>query len=186
MYMHFCKNCIKHVGNTHVFVAQEDDGLPLESCEFIGVLSLKLVGKLDEVTMMALTKVIGAQVRQRILDLDVVDADLALLHHEKVSQCNVLCARTVGVVAGDVERRLVVNVHRHAAKALIEAQLQHHVGAENHLLHVDCAVSPCSPTLKLIGGLASIMMYDDVDLPLSGLLPQLASEKTASLKPSCI
>ena len=133
---------------THVLLAQEDGGLPLESCEFIGVLSLKLVGKLDEVTMVALPKVIGAQVRQRILDLDVVDADIALLHHEKVSKCDVLCARTVGVVTGDVERRLVGDVHRHATKALIEAQLQHHVGAENHFLHADCAVSPCSPIVQ--------------------------------------
>ena len=32
---------------------------------------------------------------------------------------------------------------------------------------VDCVVSPHSPTLKLIGPLASIITYDDVDLPLS-------------------
>ena len=51
---------------------------------------------------------------------------------------------------------------------------------------VDCAIVPCSPTLKLIEALASITMYDDVDLPLSGLLPQLASEKAASLKPLCL
>ena len=50
---------------------------------------------------------------------------------------------------------------------------------------VDCAVSLSSPILKLIGVLASITMYDDVDQPLSGLLPQLASEKEASLKPPC-
>ena len=48
---------------------------------------------------------------------------------------------------------------------------------------VDCAVSPCSPTLKLIGALTSITMNYDVDLPLSGWLPQLASEKAASLNP---
>ena len=29
-------------------------------------------------------------------------------------------------------------------------------------------------------------MYDDVDLPLSGLLTQLASEKVASLNPPCL
>ena len=29
---------------------------------------------------------------------------------------------------------------------------------------VDCAVSPCSPTLKMIGALASVTMYDGVDL----------------------
>ena len=46
-----------------------------------------------------------------------------------------------------------------------------------------CAASPWSPTLKLIGALASITMYDDVDLPLLGLLPQQESEKAASLKP---
>ena len=51
---------------------------------------------------------------------------------------------------------------------------------------VDCAVSTYSVTLKLIGALASITMYDDADLPLSGLLPQLTSEKAASLKPLCL
>ena len=50
---------------------------------------------------------------------------------------------------------------------------------------VDCAASPCNPTLKLIGALVSIRKYDDVDLPLSGLLPHFASEKAASLKPPC-
>ena len=51
---------------------------------------------------------------------------------------------------------------------------------------VDCAVSPCNPTFKLIGALANITIYDDVDLPLSGLLPQLASEKEASLGLPCL
>ena len=48
---------------------------------------------------------------------------------------------------------------------------------------VDCAVNPCSPTLKLIGAFANMTMYEDMDLPLSGLLPQLASENAVSLKP---
>ena len=51
---------------------------------------------------------------------------------------------------------------------------------------VDCAVSSCSPTLKLIGALVSITMHDDVDLPLSKFVPQLASEKAASLKSACL
>ena len=51
---------------------------------------------------------------------------------------------------------------------------------------VDCVVNLCSPTLKLIGALASITMYEDVDLPLLGLLPQLASEKAESLKLPCL
>ena len=49
---------------------------------------------------MVLAKVLGTQVRQLILDLDVVDADLA----QKVSQHDVLCARIIGAVAGDVQR----------------------------------------------------------------------------------
>ena len=51
---------------------------------------------------------------------------------------------------------------------------------------VDCAVSPYSPILKLVGALASITIYDDADLSLSGSLPQLASEKAARLKPPCL
>ena len=30
------------------------------------------------------------------------------------------------------------------------------------------------------------MRYDDVDFPLTGFSPQLASEKTVSLKPPCL
>ena len=48
---------------------------------------------------------------------------------------------------------------------------------------VDCAVNPYSPTLKLIRALASVTMYEDVNMTLSGLLPQLAFKKAASLKP---
>ena len=49
---------------------------------------------------------------------------------------------------------------------------------------VDCAVSPCSPTLKLIGALARKTRNEDIDLPLSGLLPQFASENVVRLKTS--
>ena len=49
---------------------------------------------------------------------------------------------------------------------------------------MDCAVSPCSPTLKLIVALARKITYDGVDLPLSGLLPQFTSENVVSLKPT--
>ena len=80
--------------------------------------------------------VLGAQVCQLILALDVVDADLALLHqflHEKIPQRDVLCARTVGTVVGDVQRRRFIDMQRHAAKALTEAQPRHRVGGEYRL-----------------------------------------------------
>ena len=48
---------------------------------------------------------------------------------------------------------------------------------------VDIAVRLLSPDLKLIGAFAIIMMYDDMDFPLSGLLPQLESEKAVSFRP---
>ena len=143
---------------------------------------------------------LSAQIIQLILGLDVVNADLALLLqlvHKKVFQRDVLYTRNVGAVAGDMQRRRVVNVQRHAAEALVEVQLQHHSGAEHSLFQcqscrtsvssiVYCSVSPCSPTLKLIGALTSITMYEVVDLPLLGLLPQSTSEKAASLKPPCL
>ena len=150
--------------------------------------------------MTVVATVLGAQVRQLIFDLDVVDTNSALLQqpfHKNVPQRDVLCARTVGSIAGDVLLRRVVDVPWHAAEAHAEAQLQNHVGAEYHLLHCRsfrrefclhryCLVNPPSPTLKLIGALASITIYDDVHLPLSGLLPQFASKKANSLKPTCL
>ena len=108
--------------NTQVFFPQKDDSLPLDDDELSGVLSLKLVVELDEIAMTVLAKVFGAQVRQLILGLDVVGANLALLYqllHGKAPQRDVLCARTIGVVAGDVQRRYVVHVQQHAAEALV-------------------------------------------------------------------
>ena len=61
-----------------VFLAQEVYALPRENNKLVGVLSLKLVDKLDEVTVTVLAKVFGAQVRQLVLGLDVVGAEPAL------------------------------------------------------------------------------------------------------------
>ena len=38
---------------------------------------------------------------------------------------------------------------------------------------VNCAVSPCSPTLKLTGAFARKTIYDEIDLPSPELLPSL-------------
>ena len=168
------------MSNTQVFLAQKYDGLPLVVDELVRVLSLKLVDELDEVMVTVLAVVLGTDVCQLILALDVVDADLAPIHQfllENIPQRDVLRARTVGTtVADDVQRRRVIDIQWHAAESLIEAQLQHRAGAEYRLLlhcqsrHpssasvVDCAVSPCSPTLMMIGAWASVTMYDDVNL----------------------
>ena len=114
------------MSNTQVFLAQKDGSLPLVVDEHVGVSSLKLVDELDELAMTVLAMVLGAQVFQLILALDVADAGLALLHqflHEKISQPDVLCARTVGTVADDMQRRRIIDIQRHAAEALLEAQL---------------------------------------------------------------
>ena len=73
----------------------------------------KLVDELDEAAVTVLAKVLGAQARQLILGLGVADAGLALLHqllNEKVPQREVLCARTAGAAAGDMQHRRVVDV----------------------------------------------------------------------------
>ena len=61
------------MSNTQVFFTQKDDGLPL------------VVDELDEVAVTVLAMVLGAQVCELILALDVVDAHLALHQflHEK-------------------------------------------------------------------------------------------------------
>ena len=94
------------MSNTQVFLAEKDEDLSLVVDVLVGVSTLKVVGELDEVVMTVLAKVLRAQVRQLILALDVVDVDLALLRqflHKKIPQRDVLCARTVGTVAGDVQ-----------------------------------------------------------------------------------
>ena len=72
--------------NAQVLLTHKDDGLPLVVDELVGVSSLKIVDELDEVAVTMLAMVLGAQVRQLILALDVVDADLALHQflHEKI------------------------------------------------------------------------------------------------------
>ena len=51
--------------------------------------------------------------------------DLAVhqfLHEKIIPQRDMLCARNVGTVVGDVQRRRVIDMQRHAAEALTEAQ----------------------------------------------------------------
>ena len=148
----------------------------------VGVLSLKLVDELDDVAVTVLAKVLGGKVCLLILALDVVDADLALLlqflYQKLIPQRDMLCARTVGTVAGDVQRRRVIDIQRHAAEVFIKAQLQQNTApfivkapASSSASMVDCAVSPCSPTLIIIGVLASVTMYDGLDLRYWGCYP---------------
>ena len=110
-----------------VLLTHKDDGLPLVVNELVGVSSLKVVDELDEVAVTVLAMVLGAQVRQLTLILDVVDADLSLhqfLHEKVTPQRDMLCARNVGTVVGDVQRRRVIDIQRHAAEVLTEAQPQ--------------------------------------------------------------
>ena len=186
------------MGNTQVFLPQEHDGLPPEDDKLVGVLSLKLVDELDEVAVTVLAKVLGAKIRQLILGLDTVDDNLALLRqllNEKVPQRDMIFARTVGSVAGDVQRLSMYSGTLPKLSSKPSSNIMSEKNTASFIVRatvtssasiVDCAVSPCNPTSKLIGALASITMYDDVDLPLLGLLPQLASKKAASLKPPCL
>ena len=125
---------MKIVTNTQALLTHKDDGLPLAVDELVGISSLKVVNELDEVAVTVVAMVLGAQeVRQLTLALDVVDADLAFhqsLHEKIIPQRDMLCARNVGTVVGDVQRRRVIDMQRHAAEALIEVQFQHHVGEE--------------------------------------------------------
>ena len=73
-----------------------NDGLPLKYDELVGVLSHQLDDELHEATGMVLAKVLDTQVYQLILDLDVVDTDLDLLHqlfHEKYLSAMCLARR---------------------------------------------------------------------------------------------
>ena len=101
------------------------------------------------------------------------------------------------MVADDVQRQRVVDdsgtppklwstfianimLERNTATFIVRA------AATSSASIMDCVVSPCSSTLALIGALTSITKYVDVDLLLSGLLPQLAFQKAASLEPPCL
>ena len=72
--MHLCKlqSTLKIVSNTQVFFTLKDDGLPLVVDELVDVLSLEVVDELDEVVVTMLAMMLGAQVCQLILAVDVV------------------------------------------------------------------------------------------------------------------
>ena len=73
MDVHLCKkrrSTLKIVTNTQVFLTHKGDGLPLVVGELVGVLSLKVVDELDEVTVTVLAMVLGAQVCPVILALE--------------------------------------------------------------------------------------------------------------------
>ena len=147
--------------------------------------------------MTVFAKVLGAQVRQLTLARDDVDdADLALrqfLHEKIIPSCDMLCARNVGTVA-DVLSIYNGTLPKLLSKPSSNIMLEQNTASSfiaraaptSSASFEDGAVSPCSPTLKLIGALANITMYDEVDQTLSGLLPQLASEKEATLKSPCL
>ena len=140
---------------------------------------------------------LGAQVRQLTLARDDVDdADLALrqfLHEKIIPSCDMLCARNVGMVA-DVLSIYNGTLPKLLSKPSSNIMLEQNTASSfiaraaptSSASFEDGAVSPCSPTLNLIGALANITMYDEVDQTLSGLLPQLASEKEATLKSPCL
>ena len=149
-----------------VFPRQENYGFPLVDDDLVSVLSLQLIEELDKLAVSVLAKVLDAHVRQLILVLERENADISLLHRllcENILQRDVLCVITEGVAAGDVQRRCIVDVEWHAAKALIKTQLQRHTpflivraAATSSASIMDCAVSPYTLTLKLIGELAGI------------------------------
>lgn len=56
----------------------------------------------------------------------------------------------------------------------------------NFILLVGCAVSSCSSTLKVIEAFGKLTIYEDVDLPLLGLLLKFASENSVSLNSPCL
>ena len=146
---------------------------------------------------MVFAKVLGAQVRQLTLARDDVDdADLALrqfLHEKIIPPCDMLCARNVGTVP-DVLSTYNGTLPKLLSKPSSNIMLEQNTASSfiaraapmSSAFIEDCAVSPCSPTLKLIGALANITMYDEVGQPLSGLLPQLASAKEATLRSPCL
>ena len=106
--------------------------------------------------MTVLAMVLGAQeVRQLTLAIYVVDADLALrqfLQEKVIPQRDMLWARNAGMVAGDVQHRRIIDMQRHAANALTEAQLRHHVGAEYRLfLHCQSHRHKLCPHCGLCG-----------------------------------
>ena len=132
--------------------------------------------------MTVFAKVLGAQIRQLTLARDNVDdADLVLrqfLQEKIIPSCDMLCARNVGTVADvlSIYNGTLPNLlSRPTSNIMLEKNIASSFIARaaptSSASIEDCAVSPCSPALKLIGALANITINDEVDQLLSGLLP---------------
>ena len=157
------------MSNTQVFLAQKYDDLPLVVGELVGVSSLKLVDKLNEVAVTVFAKVLRAQVCQLILALDVVNADLALLHQflQEKYLSTTCFARGLQVRLPATCSANVLSIHdgtppklpskpsssimleQNAASFIVRAATTSSASIVDCAV-VDCAVSPCSPTMKMI------------------------------------
>ena len=157
------------MSNTQVFLAQKYDDLPLVVGDLVGILSLKLVDKLNEVAVTVFAKVLRAQVCQLILALDVVNADLTLLHHFLQDKyLSTTCfARGLQVRLPATCSANVLSIHdgapptlpskpsssimldQNAASSIVRASPTSSASIVDCAV-VDCAVSPCSPTMKMI------------------------------------
>ena len=134
---------------------------------------------------MVLAKVLGAQVRWHCSPPPVRARNSTLARCALREDCRCGCRRRAAPTCCRYTTTRCRSSHRGPAPTSTAFFIVR-AAATGSASIVDCAVSPCSPTIKLVGALASITMYDEEDLPLSELLHQLASEKAASLKPPCL
>ena len=167
--------------NTQVLLTHKDDGLHLVVDELVGVSSLKVVDELDEIAVTVLAIVLGAQnFRQLTLALDVLDADLALHQflHEKNNtsaryalpdECRYGCRRCAAPTCYRYAAVRCRSLYRSPAPTSCWSRTPPHPfiargAATSSASIVDCAVSPCSPTLEMVGASVSVTMYDGVNL----------------------
>ena len=129
-----------------------------------------------------------------------MDADLAFPHQlldQEMPQRHVLNSRTVGLISGDEQSQSFVRYNGTLSKRVSNTisfiMLEQNTAsiivsavATSSASIMDGDVSSCSPTLKLTRALDRKTKYENIDLPLSGLLPQFASENVVRLKPPCL
>ena len=167
--------------NTQVLLTHKDDGLHLVVDELVGVSSLKVVDELDEVAVMVLAIVLGAKkVLQLTPALGVLDADLVLhqfLHEtNNISaryalreECRYGCRRCAAPTCYRYAAARCRSSYRSPAPTSCWSRIPPHpfiarAAATSSVSIVDCAVSSCSPTLKMVGASVSATMYDGVNL----------------------
>lgn len=162
---------------------------------------LECVDQLDEVAVSVFAEVLGPYNGKLVLGLDMTNllfSPLDQLLEEEVPQsypraqlasCRSGCRRREKLRCCRHRREQNQCAYQAPGRALMLEQqttsFMASAAATDLASTVDYTVNLCSPTLEMIGSFEKRTIYDEIDFPMSGLLPQVALENAVTLHSPC-